>query len=71
MMTKGLPPPFEDCLLSLMQEEDVWFELKEHLERAALVGSGVGHRECPGDSSHLVQSTGHSCAGPSSPPPTS
>lgn len=37
--TQGPPPHLEGCLLSLTQEEGVWYKLKEHLEHTALVGA--------------------------------
>lgn len=44
-MTKGLPPHLEDCLLSLVQKEDVRLALKEHLENEAIMGPRVEDRE--------------------------
>ena len=56
------PPHFDDCLLSLLHEKDVSFELKEHLGSGALMKPFGGGREMSMRVNCLVLNTGYSCA---------
>ena len=64
------PPHFDDCLLSLVYEKDVSFELKEHLRTRALMEPFGGGWGMSMSVNCLVPNTGYNCAVTSTPSPS-